>query len=318
MGIQVDWNNDTREVLLQKDDREITLPVGKKFYIQDGVETQTDIAPEIKNSRTFVPLRLIAELYGKQVNWDDASRSVLINEPGMEVIIPTPQTTNTIQEAKVVRVVDGDTIVVDIGNGHEKVRFILVDTPKTKHPTKGVQYFGKEASDFTTNSLNGRTVYLQKDVSETDKYNRLLRYVWVERPSSNEPTNEEIRNKCFNAILLLGGYANVTTFPPDIKYVDIFRQFEREARNSNLGLCGDSGTPVEEVQEEVRQESKSTPKNTGEKAYLYANGRIIGNKNSMIYHVPTGRDYKKVTYRNAVFFDTEQEAQAAGYGRAKK
>lgn len=223
MGVQVDWNNDTREVLLQKDDREITLPVGKKFYIQDVVETQTDIAPEIKNSRTFVPLRLIAELYGKQVNWDDASRSVLINEPGMEVIIPTPQSSNTFQEAKVVRVIDGDTVVVDRGNGHEKVRFILVDTPETKHPTKGVQYFGKEASDFTTNSLNGRTVYLQKDVSETDKYNRLLRYVWVERPSSNEPTNEEIRNKCFNAILLLGGYANVTTFPPDIKYVEPFQ-----------------------------------------------------------------------------------------------
>lgn len=99
---------------------------------------------------------------------------------------------------------------------------------------------------------------------------------------------------------------------------NLFRQFEREARNSNSGLWGDLGTPIEEVQEEVSQEPKSTPKNTGEKAYLYANGRIIGNKDSMIYHVPTGRDYDKVTYRNAVFFDTEAEAQAAGYRRAKK
>ena len=155
-------------------------------------------------------------------------------------------------------------------------------------------------------------------MSETDRYNRLLRYVWLERPSSNEPTEGEIRSKCFNAILLAGGYAQVTTFPPDVKYVDLFRQIQKEAIYANKGLWGNAGAPVEEVKKEVKQEPQNNPKNTGEKAYLYANGRIIGNKNSMIYHVPTGRDYKKVTYRNAVFFNTEQEAQAAGYRRAKK
>lgn len=319
LGVEVGWNQNTKEVLLQKDSKETILPIGKKHYTQDGQEVSTDIAPEIKNSRTFVPLRLIAELYGKQVNWDQASYSVLINDEGTEVIIPkASQTTNTFQEAKVLKVVDGDTIVIDRGQGQEKVRFILVDTPETKHPKKGVEYFGKEASDFTTNSLNGKTVYLQKDVSETDRYNRLLRYVWLERPSSNEPTEGEIRSKCFNAILLAGGYAQVTTFPPDVKYVDLFRQIQKEAIDANKGLWGNAGAPVEEVKKEVKQEPQNNPKNTGEKAYLYANGRIIGNKNSMIYHVPTGRDYKKVTYRNAVFFNTEQEAQAAGYRRAKK
>ncbi|NLW42463.1 MAG: nuclease [Tissierellia bacterium] len=216
------------------------------------------------------------------------------------------------------RVIDGDTIVIDRGSGQEKLRFILIDTPETKHPNKGVEYFGKEASAFTTNSLDGKTVYIEKDVSETDRYNRLLRYVWIEKPTTDEPTNEGIRNKCFNAILLLGGYANVTTFPPDIKYVDFFRQLEKEGRESNTGLWGDSGAPVEEVQKEVQEAPKSTPKNTGEKAYLHANGKIIGNKNSMIYHIPTGRDYDKVTYRNAVFFNTEAEAQEAGYRRAKR
>lgn len=319
LGVEVGWNQDTKEVLLQKDNKETILPIGKKHYIQDGQEISTDIAPEINNSRTFVPLRLIAELYGKQVNWDQASYSVLINDEGTEVIIPkVAQTANTFQEAKVLKVVDGDTIVIDRGQGQEKVRFILVDTPETKHPKKGVEYFGKEASTFTTNSLSGKTIYLQKDVSETDRYNRLLRYIWIERPSSNEPTEEEIRSKCFNAILLAGGYAQVTTFPPDVKYVDLFRQIQKEAMDSNKGLWGNAGSPVEEVKEEVQQKPQNNPKNTGEKAYLYANGRIIGNKNSMIYHVPTGRDYKKVTYRNAVFFNTEQEAQAAGYRRAKK
>lgn len=319
IGVEVGWDNETREVSLLKDGNKTILPLGKNLYIQNGKEIATDIAPEIKNDRTFVPLRLIAELYGKQVNWDQNSYSVLINEPGIEVVMPkAPQTNNTFQEAKVVRIIDGDTIVIDRGQGQEKVRFILVDTPETKHPKKGVEYFGKEASAFTTNSLSGKTVYLQKDVSETDRYNRLLRYIWLERPSSNEPTEEEIRSKCFNAILLAGGYAQVTTFPPDIKYVDLFRQIQREAREANAGLWGDSGAPVEEVKEEVKQEPKSTPKNTGEKAYLHANGRIIGNKNSGIYHLPTGRDYKKVTYRNAVFFNTAQEAEAAGFRQAKK
>lgn len=319
LGVEVGWDNATREVSLQKDGNQTILPLGKNLYIQNGQEVSTDIAPEIKNDRTFVPLRLIAELYGKQVNWDNASRSVLINEPGTEVIVPkAPQTSNTFEGAKVVRVIDGDTIVVDRGKGQEKVRFILVDTPETKHPKKGVQYFGKEASDFTINALNEKTIYLQKDVSETDRYNRLLRYIWLERPSSNEPSEEEIRSKCFNAILLAGGYAQVTTFPPDVKYVDLFREIQKEAREANAGLWSDSGAPVEEVKEEVKQEPKSTPKNTGEKAYLHANGRIIGNKNSMIYHLPTGRDYKKVTYRNAVFFNTAQEAEAAGFRQAKK
>lgn len=320
LGVEVGWDNTNREVSLQKDGNQTILPLGKNLYIQNGEEKVTDIAPEIKNDRTYVPLRLIAELYGKQVNWDNASRSVLINEPCTEVIVPkATQTSNTFEEAKVVRVIDGDTFVIDRGQGQEKVRCILVDTPETKHPKKGIEYFGKEASAFTTNSLSGKTIYLQKDVSETDRYNRLLRYIWIERPSSNEPTNEEIRSKCFNAILLSGGYAQVTTFPPDVKYVDLFRQIQREAREANAGLWGDTGAPVEEVQKEVQQQKpQNNPKNTGEKAYLHAGGRIIGNKNSMIYHLPTGRDYKKVTYRNAVFFNTAQEAEAAGFRQAKK
>ena len=163
LGVEVGWDNATREVSLQKDGNQTILPLGKNLYIQNGQEVSTDIAPEIKNDRTFVPLRLIAELYGKQVNWDNASRSVLINEPGTEVIVPkAPQTSNSFEGAKVGRVIDGDTIVVDRGKGQEKVRFILVDTPETKHPKKGVQYFGKEASDFTINALNEKTIYLQK------------------------------------------------------------------------------------------------------------------------------------------------------------
>lgn len=316
LGVKVDWNQSTREVLLEKDAQKTILPIGKKHYIKNGTKTATDIAPEIKNDRTFVPLRLIAELYGKQVNWDQASYSVLINEQGISPQLP--KSTNSFEAARVVRVVDGDTIVIDRGKGQEKIRMILVNTPETKHPTKGVEFFGKEASAFTTNALTGKTVYLQKDVSETDRYGRLLRYVWTERPASNNPSNAEIRSKCFNAALLAGGYAQLSTFPPDLKYVDLFRQIQNEARQANMGLWA-GGTVAPE------QPGKQNPSNTGggyknpsDPAYLYANGRIIGNSNSMIYHLPSGKSYKKVSMKNAAFFNSAQEAQAAGYRQAKR
>lgn len=116
----------------------------------------------------------------------------------------------------------------------EKVRLIGVNTPETKHPTKGVEYYGKEASNYTKSKLLNKTVYLEKDVSEKDKYDRLLRYLWLEEPT--EINEKEIREKMFNAKLLLEGYAQVSTFPPDVKYQDIFLELQKEARESNNGL----------------------------------------------------------------------------------
>ena len=90
-----------------------------------------------------------------------------------------------------------------------------------------------EATLFTTKNLLGKTVYLEKDVSETDRYGRLLRYIWMEPPK--EIDDFEIRTKMFNAILLLNGFAKISTFPPDVKYEEYFNLF-KEAQNNNLGL----------------------------------------------------------------------------------
>ena len=82
--------------------------------------------------------------------------------------------------------------------------------------------------------LYGKTVYLEKDVSETDKYGRLLRYVWFQVP--NDFSENEIKENMFNASLVLNGYANATTYPPDVKYTNYFNKFEKTARNENIGL----------------------------------------------------------------------------------
>jgi len=124
---------------------------------------------------------------------------------------------------KVTRVIDGDTIEVDIGGKLYKVRYIGIDTPETVHPSKPVECFGKEASEKNRQLVEGKTVRLEKDVSEIDSYGRLLRYVWV-------------GDNFVNDYLVRQGYAYASTYPPDVKYADQFVQAQREARENNRGL----------------------------------------------------------------------------------
>lgn len=142
----------------------------------------------------------------------------------------------SLHQGTVVRVVDGDTIKVRLGDKQETVRLIGVDTPETVQPNHPVEPYGKEASAFTKSQLNGQTVFIEKDVQERDRYGRLLAYVWTAPPG--EVSDKEIREKLFNAQLLLGGYAQILTVPPDVKYVDFFTAYQKEARNGKKGLWG--------------------------------------------------------------------------------
>ncbi|MHC1719194.1 MAG: thermonuclease family protein [Clostridiaceae bacterium] len=132
------------------------------------------------------------------------------------------------EKAVVSRVVDGDTVVLSDGR---RVRFIGLDSPE--YTTK-IEPYGKEASNFTKDRLTGITVYLEKDVSETDKYGRLLRYVWLSVPEGI--SDSEIRSKMFNAILVLEGYAQSNTYPPDVKYQQYLTKYNAEARKADKGL----------------------------------------------------------------------------------
>ena len=126
--------------------------------------------------------------------------------------------------ARVVRVVDGDTIHVHINDAEYTVRYIGIDTPKTVDPRRGVQPYGKEASLRNIALVADQDVYLEKDVSETDRYGRLLRYVWRDDGAM------------VNAVLVTEGYAQASAFPPDVRYADLFRQLAAEARDQRRGL----------------------------------------------------------------------------------
>jgi len=144
---------------------------------------------------------------------------------------------NSLHFVRVMRVIDGDTITVEFQNGTrpERLRLIGVDTPETRHPQRGVEFYGKEASAFTTESLENRHVWLQFDVGIRDRFQRYLGYIWTEKPQ-NIDDEEEIRDKMFNARLLLKGYGQVMTIQPNSRYASLFVEFQREAREENRGL----------------------------------------------------------------------------------
>ena len=128
------------------------------------------------------------------------------------------------QECEVVRVVDGDTIVVKYDGVDEKVRLIGVDTPESVHPneTKNTEE-GIKTSEYTKQRLTGKTVELELDVQERDKYGRILAYVYVD-------------GEMYNKELLKLGYAKLATYPPNVKYVDDFTKLQKEARENKVGL----------------------------------------------------------------------------------
>jgi micrococcal nuclease len=143
---------------------------------------------------------------------------------------PSPTAESAMVEAQVVEVVDGDTIKVLIDGQEFTVRYIGIDTPETKDPNEPVQWMGPEASAANEELVGGKTVLLEKDVSETDQYGRLLRYVHV----GDTFVNEE---------LVRQGFAQVSTYPPDVQYADLFTEAQQEAREAGRGLWSEPPTP---------------------------------------------------------------------------
>jgi micrococcal nuclease len=204
-------------------------------------------------------------------------------QPGMgtatEGIKRPPET--ELMEAKVVRVIDGDTIVAQVEGKEERIRLIGVDTPETVHPKKGEEPFGKEASRFTKTHLPaGGEIHLELDVEERDHYGRLLAYIWV-------------GDELFNASLIEEGLATILTVPPNVKYQEDFLTLERKARTQAVGLW--SGDDSAAGSADCEGQIKGNVNRDGEK----------------IYHVPGGPNYEQV--KEAEWFCTEEEAQAAGY-----
>ena len=144
---------------------------------------------------------------------------------------PPPPSTANPGAATVVRVVDGDTLVADLGTGAETIRLIGIDTPESVAPHRAVECYGHEAAARLAALVPpGTSVRLTRDVEPRDRYDRLLAYV------------ERAEDGLFvNLALLDDGYAASFPFPPNVAHRPRFDGAERRAREAGLGLwaaCG--------------------------------------------------------------------------------
>jgi micrococcal nuclease len=126
---------------------------------------------------------------------------------------------------RVIDVLDGDTIVVLRGRTRDTIRLLGVDTPETHHPTKPVQCYGPEASDYTTRRLFGQLVRLEDDVETRDIYGRHLAYVYV-------------RGTRFEDELLEKGYARLLVVEPNHAHARTMLDEELDAQRRGRGLWG--------------------------------------------------------------------------------
>jgi len=123
----------------------------------------------------------------------------------------------------VTRVIDGDTIEVNIAGAIYKVRYIGIDTPELDDKEARLCDLAQKATRLNRRLVEGKTVRLEKDVSETDEYGRLLRYVYVD-------------DTFINAELVRQGLAWAKAYEPDTKYQDYLEGLEAEARQAGLGI----------------------------------------------------------------------------------
>jgi micrococcal nuclease len=134
----------------------------------------------------------------------------------------------------VTRVVDGDTLVLE---NNERVRLIGIDTPEMHESNKlnrdaqrsgedlaTIKQLGKQSYEFTKKLVAGKRIRLEFDVERFDKYKRILAYVYL------------LDGTFLNAKIIEQGYASLMTYPPNVKYADLFLKLYTEARQDQRGL----------------------------------------------------------------------------------
>lgn len=142
--------------------------------------------------------------------------------PALKIHGASTSTASNKEVVKVTRIIDGDTIQLEDGR---KLRYIGIDSPESADPRKSLECFGNESSKRNYELVYGKSVRLEKDISEIDRYKRLLRYVYVDDIMINE-------------LLIKEGYAQASSYPPDIKYQNKFTKAEQDARENKRGLWG--------------------------------------------------------------------------------
>ena len=260
----------------------------------------------------------------------------LTPSPPPATAAPTPAA----EQARLVRVIDGDTIEVDLGAAQERVRYIGIDAPELAGPG-APQPFAEEARAYNARLVGGGALVLERDVSDRDRYGRLLRYVYAD-------------GTLVNRALVAAGLARAAAYPPDTRLQASLEAAQAEARRAGLGLWGGltpapsvsaaapSATPAPPPATPPAEASPppsltagpggataagaaASPTPTPQTGSSPPPGCLIkGNisaSGERIYHVPGGRFYDRTVIdvaRGERWFCSEAEAQAAGWRRSQQ
>lgn len=209
-------------------------------------------------------------------------------------------------EQRVIRIVDGDTIVINYQGKTEKVRLLCVNTPESVHPDKKQNIpMGKVASDYTKKKLNGKCVDLEFEGKLRGKYERLLAYVFVD-------------GRNFNLELVRQGLSPYyTKYGLSQRYDKKIREVERYARKHKLNIWGDP----ELTKKYLRLKSKwgqhrsqiDSPSVLGQtKGWKY-----VASRKSNVFHRPDCKWAKQISPQNLIGFKNREEAVRSGRSPCK-
>jgi len=202
--------------LLQIRDQTGTLPV---FFEE-----------EAKLDRLALSVGLHYRVNGVLQQYKDAME--LVPTSGTDIVLMNGY---DFEPVNVVRVSDGDTITVQGADGtSRRIRIIGVDSPEMSLDGKPAEFFADEAKAFTEKTLLNRTVYLERDNSDTDPYGRQLRYVWLSLPATI--SLETLAKANFSAILITGGFAAAYRSGHDDKYREQLICYEEAAKTAKTGM----------------------------------------------------------------------------------
>jgi micrococcal nuclease len=135
--------------------------------------------------------------------------------------------------AFVVRVIDGDTVEIDrVFFGQSVVRYAGINAPETMTPGLFAACYGREASNRNKELVEGKTVFLEKDVSEQDQSGHLFRYVYLED------------GQMVNELLVVEGFAQASSSQPDVRYQEQLSTAQQLARSARRGLWGQACQPA--------------------------------------------------------------------------
>jgi len=220
---------------------------------------------------------------------------------------------------KVLKVLDGDTFLIWVQGQKEHVRLREIDAPEITHRKKvGQEPWGRRAKDFAQSLVRGKAVRLEvEEPDERDKYHRLLAYVFM--------------NYIFvNREMILSGNAFFYPGPFRGKYADELQEAEETAREKGRGVW-DKRNGLKEHPQEFRRRTQrdeslfskfwGSIRGEGKKSappeYPVPPDKFVANKRSMIYHPPSSPGAARVNPKNRVFFDSPEEAEKAGFRRAR-